>query len=202
MPKPGTDIELSIDLRLQYVAYRELKRQVSSYRAASGSLVMLDVETGEVLALANLPSYNPNSPVVGGLEQLRNRAVTDVYEPGSTVKPITVALALEAEGYTPETDVDTSPGYLWIGDKRIEDPINRGVIDLRTVLAKSSQVGISRIALEMDPLELSAIFRRFGFGTITGLGFPGEATGWLPGVAEHGPDNHSAGIHRCGSLRV
>lgn len=183
LPKPGTDIELSIDLRLQYVAYRELKRQVSRYDAASGSLVMLDVETGEVLALVNLPSYNPNLPIVGGFEHLRNRAVTDVYEPGSTVKPIIVALALENGGYTPQTKVDTTPGYLWIGDKRIEDPINRGVIDLRTVLAKSSQVGISRIALEMDPLELNAMFRRFGFGTVTGLGFPGEASGWLPGAA-------------------
>jgi cell division protein FtsI (penicillin-binding protein 3) len=183
LPRPGTDIELSIDLRLQYVAYRELKRQVALYEALSGSLVMLDVETGEVLALANIPSYNPNSPLTGGLERLRNRAVTDVYEPGSTVKPITVALALENEGYTPDTAVDTSPGYLWIGEKRIEDPINRGVIDLRTVLAKSSQVGISRIALQMDPLELNAIFHRFGFGAITGVGFPGEATGWLPGAA-------------------
>ena len=183
LPKPGADIVLSIDLRLQYVAYRELKRQVSRFEAVSGSLVMLDVETGEVLALANLPSYNPNSPVVGGLGPLRNRAVTDVYEPGSTVKPIIVALALEGQGYTPDTTIDTSPGYLWIGDKRIEDPINRGVIDLRTVLAKSSQVGISKIALEMDPDQLNAIFYRFGFGRVVGLGFPGEAAGWLPGAA-------------------
>lgn len=182
-PTPGSDLQLSVDLRVQYVAFRELKRQVSLYEAASGSIVVLDVGTGEILALANLPSYNPNAPVVGGLGALRNRAVTDVYEPGSTVKPIIVALALEREGYTPDTEVDTSPGYLWIGNKCIEDPVNRGVIDLRTVLAKSSQVGISRIALKMDPQELTSIFYRFGFGNVTGLAFPGEATGWIPEAA-------------------
>jgi cell division protein FtsI (penicillin-binding protein 3) len=176
---PGRNLRLSIDQRLQFLAYRELKSAISQYQALSGSFVLLDVQTGEVLAMANQPSYNPNNRIQLDLSSVRNRAVTDVFEPGSTVKPFTVAVALESGldmGYT----IDTSPGFLKVDDAVIKDPRNRGVLDLGGILAYSSQVGISRLALSLNEYDIWKQFQTLGFGEVTGVGFPGESSGFLP----------------------
>jgi cell division protein FtsI (penicillin-binding protein 3) len=179
-PVPGHSLALSIDRRVQYLAYRELKAGVQHYRARSGSAVILDAATGEVLAMVNQPSYNPNSR--GDLEQtshMRNRAVTDVFEPGSTIKAFTIAAALESGGYTPHTLVDTTPGIFRVGHDTIHDARNFGLIDVSTVIQKSSNVGASKIALSMEPKTLWGMFSRVGFGRATGSGFPGEVDGHL-----------------------
>ena len=176
---PGRNLRLSIDQRLQFLAYRELKSAISQYQALSGSFVLLDVQTGEVLAMANQPSYNPNNRIQLDLSSVRNRAVTDVFEPGSTVKPFTVAVGLESGldmGYT----IDTSPGFLKVDDAVIKDPRNRGVLDLGGILAYSSQVGISRLALSLNEYDIWKQFQTLGFGEVTGVGFPGESSGFLP----------------------
>ncbi|MDE0178268.1 MAG: penicillin-binding protein 2 [Gammaproteobacteria bacterium] len=178
-PKFGRDVELALDLRLQYLAYRELKTAVERNRATSGSLVMLDADSGEVLALANQPSFNPNAWHSRGVHGVRNRAIADLYEPGSTVKPLTVLAALEAGTHTPETEIDTHPGYLRIGGKTIEDPSNRGRITVSTALAKSSQVAISKMALAMSERAVFDAFQRAGFGDYTGCDLPGEEIGLL-----------------------
>lgn len=178
--EPGRDLTLSIDLRLQYLAYRELKSAMTQYSARSGSVVVLDVDSGEVLAMVNQPAYNPNAPVTGPSDRLRNRAVTDVHEPGSTVKPLTVAAALETGRFSPDTVIDTSPGWIRVAGKLISDPLDRGELDLGQIIAKSSQVGISHLARDLDNETLRELFARFGLGVVTGVGFPGEAAGYLP----------------------
>lgn len=181
-PEFGRNVELSLDLRLQYLAYRELKTAVERNRATSGSLVMLDAASGEVLALANQPSFNPNAWRNRGVHGVRNRAIADLYEPGSTVKPLTVLAALEGGWYTPDTEIDTHPGYLRIGGKTIEDPSNRGRITVTTALAKSSQVAISKMALTMPEHAVFDAFRRAGFGDYTGCDLPGEEIGQLSAI--------------------
>ena len=176
---PTDDVHLALDLRLQFLAYRELKAAVEHHGASSGALVMLRVATGEVLALANQPSFNPNDWSNRGVAGVRNRAVADLYEPGSTVKPLTVLAALEAGAFAPDTVVDTAPGYFRVGSKTIEDPSNRGAITVAEVLAKSSQVGIAKMALAMAPDAVFNVFQRAGFGDYTGCGLPGEAIGAL-----------------------
>ena len=178
-PQRGEDIYLSLDLRLQFLAYRELKGAVQHHGASSGSLVMLDAGTGEVLALANQPSFNPNNWRQRGDAGVRNRAITDLYEPGSTVKPFTVLAALEGGHYAPDTEVDTAPGYFRVGRKTIEDPVNRGRISVARILAKSSQVGIAKMALSMPDHAVFDMLQRVGFGDYTGCGLPGEAIGTL-----------------------
>jgi len=178
--KAGRDIALSIDLRLQYLAYRELKAAVNRFRAASGSLVMLDVETGEVLAMVNQPSYNPNNRVGMDINGLRNRVMTDLIEPGSTMKPLTMFAALESGKFKPETTLETSPGYIWVAGKTFADHSNYGLLDMTGVLKKSSQVGTTKIALELDPNMVRDMFSRFGIGEPPGTGFPGESPGMLP----------------------
>ncbi len=178
-PAFGQDVHLSLDLRLQHLAYRELKAAVEGRGATSGSLVMLDVATGEVLALANQPSFNPNDWRGRGVEGVRNRAIADVYEPGSTVKPLTVLAALEGGFYAPDSEIDTAPGYFRIGSKPIQDPINRGRITVAQILAKSSQVGIAKMALTMPEDAVYDVLRRAGFGQYTGCDLPGEALGTL-----------------------
>ncbi len=177
-PLYGEDLRLSIDLSLQFVAYRELKSAVASHRAKAASLVMLDVKTGEVLALVNQPSYNPNS-LSANLQGMRNRAVTDVYEPGSTIKPFTTLAALESGRYLPDTPIDTTPGYFHIGSKMIQDPVNRKVISLGQALQKSSQVAFAKIALELDEDAVYDVLRRAGIGDFLGTGLPGESMGFL-----------------------
>lgn len=179
-PKAGKDLRLTIDLRLQYLAYRELKKAISKQGAKSGSLVMMDAQSGEVLAVANQPSYNPNDRSNVQAYQLRNRAFTDVFEPGSTMKPFTVLAALETGRYTPSYTIDTSPGHIFVAGKMIPDPVNYGVMDLNKIIAKSSQVGITKLALEMQASTIRDMLFRAGLGQATGSGFPGESVGVLP----------------------
>jgi cell division protein FtsI (penicillin-binding protein 3) len=178
---PGEALRLSIDLRVQYAAYRALKASVKKHQAKSGSVVVLDIETGEVLAMANQPSFNPNdlSNLKPGVT--RNRAVTDQMEPGSTVKPFTLLAALESGRFAADTKIDTSPGYLKVTYKTFVDPKNYGVLDLAGILTKSSQVGTTKVALELDPNTTRGLFERVGFGEPIGSGFPGEIVGELPG---------------------
>lgn len=188
----GKDVQLSIDLRLQYLAYRELKNAITEQGAASGSIVILDVHSGEVLAMANQPSYNPNNRSSIDPQQLRNRALTDVFEPGSTMKPFTVLAALESGQYNAKSTIDTNPGYWRVGGKTYSDFRNYGVIDLQTVIQKSSQVAISKIALEMEPEFIRDMFLRVGFGQSTGTGFPGETIGSLPSRSRWHPTEQAA----------
>ena len=176
---PGRALQLSIDQRLQFLAYRELKSAVQQYEALSGSMVLLDVHTGEILAMVNQPSYNPNNRIQLDLGSVRNRAVTDAFEPGSTVKPLTVAIALQS-GKPTDFVVDTHPGFMRVGNAVIRDPRNRGELDLGGILAHSSQVGISRLALMVNEYDVWNLFQKLGFGEVTGIGFPGESSGFLP----------------------
>lgn len=178
-PRPGKNITLSIDRRLQYLAYRELKKAVKGNRADAGSVVILDVHTGEVLAMVNQPAYNPNNRDKLKSDHLRNRAVTDVFEPGSTVKPFTVAAALESGKFKPHTNIDTRPGQFRIGRKTIRDFRDYGVIDVSTVIKKSSNIGASKMALAISPEYLWNSFVSVGLGEVTGSGFPGESAGLL-----------------------
>ena len=178
--EPGKDLVLSIDRRIQFLAYRELKRTLLETGAASGSVVILDVATGEVLAMANLPSYNNNRVSGENRDAYRNRAVTDLLEPGSTMKPLTVAAGLEAGVITPTTRFDTSPGWIPNGRYRTSDFKNYGVLDTTGVITKSSNVGVSKIVKLLPDSSFDAFLRRFGFGSSTGSGFPGEAPGTFP----------------------
>ncbi|HEY6130788.1 MAG TPA: penicillin-binding protein 2 [Halioglobus sp.] len=176
----GKDITLSIDLRLQYSQHRELQRAVTALSAASGTAVTLDCRTGEVLAMVNYPVYNPNSQKAGNPEAMRNRALTDMYEPGSTMKALTVVAALESGRFTPDTLIDTSPGSIRVGPKVYTDPVNYGVSSVTRVLEKSSQVGVTKIALNLGHEPIWEVFQRFGIGKTPGTGFPGESAGNLP----------------------
>lgn len=178
--KPGQNLQLSIDLRLQYLAYRELKAAVEEHKAKSGHLVLLDAQSGEVLAMVNQPSYNPNNRATMNHTNLRNRAMTDVFEPGSTMKPLTVAAALESGKFTTRSQINTAPGYLRLGRNTIRDHRNYGTIDLATLISKSSNVGASKLALAMDAENVLSMFRNVGIGQDTGSGFPGERIGLLP----------------------
>lgn len=178
-PRQGKDLRTSIDLRIQYLAYRSLKAAIQSYSAESGSIVVLDVQTGEVLAIANQPTYNPNDRAQFSAERYRNRAITDIFEPGSSIKPLVVAAALESGQYRPSSIVDTSPGYVVVGAKKIEDSRNLGRISLTTILARSSNVGITKLAMSLQPEQLWGTMTKFGLGTLTSSGFPGESAGLL-----------------------
>lgn len=178
--QPGKNLELSVDLRIQYLAYRELKSAISYFNAKAGSVVILDVQTGEILALVNQPSFNPNNRTNLDLSAVRNRAVTDIFEPGSTVKPFTVAVALESGEYTKNSVVDTHPGFIKVGAKTIPDPANYGELNLGGIIEKSSQVGITKLALSLDEYEIWNMFSSVGFGESTGIGVLGESSGFLP----------------------
>ena len=178
--RPGRDLKSSIDLRLQYLAYRELKAMVTDTRARSGTVVVLDPSTGEVLAMVNQPSYNPNDRSQYVPERYRNRAITDIFEPGSSFKPLVMASAIESGGFKPTTIVDTSPGFWRINNALIiQDDSNLGKIPLTTVLARSSDVGAARVALTMEPQEIWRVLAGFGIGRLTDSGFPGESAGRL-----------------------
>jgi cell division protein FtsI (penicillin-binding protein 3) len=178
--RPGRDLKASIDLRLQYLAYRELKAMVMDTRARSGTAVVLDPNTGEVLAMVNQPSYNPNDRLQYSAERYRNRAITDIFEPGSSFKPLVMAAAIESGGFKPTTIVDTSPGFLTVNGRIITtDETNLGKIPLMTVLARSSDVGAARVALTMEPQEIWRVLAGFGIGRLTDSGYPGESAGRL-----------------------
>ena len=177
-PNFGKDVRLTIDLNLQFIAYKELKSAVESHRARSGSLVMLDARSGDILAMLNQPSYNPNESVPN-MEVLRNRAVTDAYEPGSTIKPFAILAALETGDFRPDSIIDTSPGSYLISGHKIKDPINYGALSLSEIIQFSSNVGISKIALDLPNRAIYEVLRRSGFGEQVGIGLPGEAMGSL-----------------------
>lgn len=185
--EPGDDLRLSLDLRLQYLAHQELKAAVKAHDAKSGSIVMLDVQTGEILAMANQPSYNPNDRTRISSSATRNRAVTDQFEPGSPMKALTVMTALESGKYSPGTKIYTAPGYIQIGAKTLKDHINYGTIDVTKVLTKSSQVGVTKMALNLEPESIRDMYFRMGLGQSTGSGFPGERVGELPSYRKWQP---------------
>lgn len=177
--EPGKTLTLSIDQRLQYLAYRELKAAVTKHKAKAGMLLMLDSKTGEVLALAGQPSFNPNNRSNLRSDHYRNRVVTDVFEPGSTIKPFTVAAALQSGLYTIDSKISTNPGFFKIGRHTIRDINNYGLLDVKNIIKKSSNVGTSKIALELGPEVLWQMHSDIGFGSQTGSGYPGEVAGLL-----------------------
>ncbi|MBS0613061.1 MAG: penicillin-binding protein 2 [Proteobacteria bacterium] len=178
-PRPGRDLTASIDLRIQYLAYRELKSAMQEYRARAGSVVVLDVDSGEVLAMVNQPSYNPNDrdQIKAGL--YRNRAATDILEPGSSIKPFIIAAALESGQFHADSVIDTSPGFLKVANKVFDDEHPLGSVDIATILAKSSNVGMLKIALALKPEQIWDTLTALGFGQVTGSGYPGESAGML-----------------------
>lgn len=178
--RPGKDLRLSIDLRLQHLQHRELSKAVTAVGAASGSIVTLDARTGEILAMVNYPVYNPNKRNNVKASSMRNRAMTDTYEPGSTMKALTLVAALESGRYTTDTLVDTSPGWIRVGRKTYPDPRDYGEISVSRVIEKSSQVGVTKIALDIGHEPIWDVFSRFGIGQAAGTGFPGESGGMLP----------------------
>ena len=177
--EPGKDLVLSIDRRIQFLAYRELRNALDEHKAAAGSVVVLDVATGEVLAMVNLPSYNPNSLGGGNADARRNRAVTDLLEPGSTMKPVTIAAALEKGVISPASKFDTSPGWIPNGRFKTSDYRNYGVLDTTGIITKSSNVGVSMIVHRLEDRYFYDFIRNMGYGHSTGSGFPGEAAGLL-----------------------
>ncbi len=179
VPEPGKVLRLSIDRNIQYLAYRELKTAMRDHRAKSGSIVVLDAKTSEVLAMVNQPSYNPNNRSTLKNSHVRNRAVIDVFEPGSTMKPFTVAAALESKKYLPGNVINTSPGYFRVGRDTVRDTKNYGNLNLTDILVKSSNVGASKLALALEPEKLWDLYSRAGFGSLTHSGFPGEVSGLM-----------------------
>lgn len=177
--EPGQQLTLTIDRRIQFLAHRELRATLLRTGASSGSAVVLDVATGEVLAMANLPTYNPNAVGMGNADTHRNRAVTDVIEPGSTMKPLTVAAALEAGVITTTSRFDTNPGWMPNGRYRTTDHRNYGVLDTTGVITKSSNVGASKIVAKLSNRGYYEFLRKFGYGLKPGSGFPGESSGVL-----------------------
>jgi len=185
--REGRDLVLSIDLRIQYLAYRELKAAIRDQRARAGSIVVLDVASGEVLAMVNQPTYNPNDRDQIEPTAYRNRAATDIFEPGSSIKPFFVAAGLASGKYDNRSIIDTSPGYFKVGVKIFEDEHNLGAIDIATVLAKSSNVGMAHIALSLPPQQIWTTLTHLGFGQVTTSGYPGESAGLLPAYAQWRP---------------
>ena len=189
--RPGRDLNLSLDMRLQYIGYRSLVRAIRHHDADSGSLVLLDARNGEILALANYPSFNPNNITPEDGASLRNRAVTDVFEPGSTVKPFTVAAALDRKLYDERSRIDTSPGYMRVTGFPVKDLSNNGELDLAGILRKSSNVGASKIALSMRAEDLWQSFNDYGFGQPSGIDFPAATAGYLSFYSNWQPLDHA-----------
>jgi len=187
VPQNGQKLTLSIDARIQYLAFRELKAAVVAHRAKAGGIVVLDAESGEILAMANLPTYNPNNRGKLDAHRMRNRVVTDLFEPGSTLKPFTAAAALEAGLYKPETVIQTAPGQLTIGNRTIHDAHPQGALTVAQVIQKSSNVGTAKMGLALSSEALWSMFTRAGFGTQPRSGFPGEVSGRLRGYATWKP---------------
>lgn len=179
-PRPGQDLRLSLDVRFQFKAWQALQRAVETHQAKAGTVVALDVATGHVLAMVSSPSFNPNHRDVLVPEALRNRAITDVFEPGSTVKPFTVLAALDSGLYAPNTWINTSPGYISVTGKVIRDFRDYGVLDVTGVITRSSNVGVIKMVMDLPPQSLTQWFDRLGFGMATGINLPGERDGYLP----------------------
>lgn len=181
LAQPGKDLRLSIDIRLQNLVYRELKSAYLTRKATAATAVVLDVNTGEVLAVANQPSYNPhNKTLIEDLSVTRNRAFTDIYEPGSTMKPFTIAAALESGRFTPDTVIETGNGWMVVAGRTVQDLFGYGTLTTTGVITKSSNVGTSLIAAEIGADPIVDVLERFGFGRAPGTGFPGEQAGVVP----------------------
>ncbi|MBW7901676.1 MAG: penicillin-binding protein 2 [Rhodocyclaceae bacterium] len=178
-PQDGRDLRLALDSKIQYLAYSHLKQAVAGHKAKAGGAVVVDAKSGEILALANWPTYNPNNRQHLSGAQLRNRAVTDTFEPGSTLKPFTAALALESNKFRFDSVIDTDPGRLTIGSATISDAHRHGRLTVAQVIQKSSNVGTAKIAANFAPREMWEMFDAIGFGQVPRLGFPGEVTGRL-----------------------
>ncbi len=184
---PGHDLALSLDLRIQYLAYRELARAILVNHAHAGSVVVIDVDSGEVLAMVNQPAYNPNNRGQLSPEEYRNRAATDLFEPGSSIKPFIVAQALSSGRFSTRSLFDTSPGFVQVADRTFRDEHDLGVVDLATILAKSSNVGMIKLIQQLQPRQVWSTLENFGFGQITDSGFPGESAGVLTSYARWHP---------------
>lgn len=188
-PQEGTNIQLSLDHRIQYLAHQTLKETVEKYHAEAGSAIVVKVDTGEILAMANQPSFDPNYRKRPDGSRYRNRAATDMFEPGSVIKPFTIAFALESGKYKPETRIDTNPGTIRIGGYTIHDDLNYGVVSLTELIQKSSNIAAAKILLSLNPEHYWQLLRAIGLGEPTDSGFPGEASGkvvqqtvWRPSV--------------------
>ncbi len=186
-PAQGQDLVTSIDLRIQYLAYRELKSAIRQHRARAGTVVVLDIATGEVLAMVNQPSFNPNDRGQYEVARYRNRAVTDIFEPGSSIKPFVVAAALESGRYRANSTIEAVP--FKVGSMLIRDKHDLGTIDMGAVLARSSNVAMAKMALSLDRNQMHDTLRALGFGEVTASGFPGESAGLLTGAANWRPIN-------------
>lgn len=193
--RPGEDITTSLDVRIQYLAYRELKAAVQQNNAVSGSLVVIDVETGEVLAMVNQPSFNPNDDEQRDPSNYRNRSATDILEPGSSIKPFVAAAAVASGRFHADSVIDTSPGIIRVGIKIFTDPQPLGTTTLTKIIAKSSNVGMIKVAQTLTPETMWKILDAFGFGQVTGSGFPGEAAGMLPGWSHWRPITQATMSH-------
>ncbi|ETO92764.1 peptidoglycan D,D-transpeptidase FtsI family protein [Legionella oakridgensis] len=186
-PRPGHELRLSIDRRIQYFAYHELQDTLSKFSAKSGSVVVLDTQTGEVLAIANAPSFNPNVREHYPLEMYRNKAITDVFEPGSVMKPFSIASALESGQFTANSLVDTRPSWMVVHGHTVRDLRNYGLLDVTGILQHSSNVGVTKLVLASPPEQLIGLLRRCGIGQRTESGYPGESDGLLVRAADANP---------------
>lgn len=186
-PRPGHELTLSIDRRLQYLAYSELSKTVDEFAAKSGSVVVIDTENGEILAIANVPSYNPNSRGHYDRETYRNRALTDTFEPGSVIKPFSIASALETGLFTPNTIIDTNPSWMSVHGRTVRDIHNYGVLDVTGVLQHSSNVGVTKMVLSSPPEQLIGLLQRSGFGQRTESAYPGESEGAIVKAKDANP---------------
>lgn len=186
-PRPGNLLQLSIDRRIQFFAYHELQNTVLNFKAKSGSVVVLDAKNGEVLAVANYPSFNPNARARYKLDSYRNKALTDTFEPGSVMKPFSIASALESGRFTPKTIIDTQPSWMMVHGHMIRDIHNYGVLDVVGVLQRSSNVGVSKMVLASPPEQLIGLLMRCGIGQRTESGYPGEGEGSIVKVTHANP---------------
>ncbi|MGC1183455.1 peptidoglycan D,D-transpeptidase FtsI family protein [Legionella sp.] len=186
-PRPGRDLVLSIDRRLQYLAYSELSKTVEEFAAKSGSVVVVDTENGEILAMANVPSYNPNSRGRYDKDTYRNRAVTDTFEPGSVIKTFSIASALETGLFTPTTVIDTNPSWVVVNGHTVRDVHNYGVLDVTGILQHSSNVGVTKMVLASPPEQLISLLQHSGFGQRTESAYPGESEGSIVKVNDANP---------------
>ncbi len=186
-PRPGHALQLSIDHRIQYVAFHELEKTVNEFKAKSGSVIVIDTQTGEVLAVANSPSFNPNVRGRYTLDTYRNKAFIDTFEPGSVMKPLSIASALDTGKFKPDTIIDTRPGWMNVQGHGVRDVHNYGVLDVTGVLQHSSNVGVTKMVLSSHPNQLVDLLARCGFGQRTDSGYPGESSGSLIHVKEASP---------------
>ena len=186
-PRPGHDLVLSIDRRIQYLAYHELQNTLEKFAAKSGSVVVVDARNGEILAAANAPSFNPNARGRYTHDSYRNKAITDTFEPGSVIKPFSIASALESGLFKPETIIDTRPSWMSVHGHTIRDIHNYGVLDVTGVLKRSSNVGVSKMILSSPPEQLIGLLHRSGFGQRSESGYPGESDGTIVNVKDANP---------------